>query len=201
MEFIEDIAALEALYGQVGVPARRKVAPYLIDTYRAWIERSRFCVLSTVGPEGTDGTPRGDESPVVQVLDDYTLAMPDWRGNNRIDSLRNIVRDGRVSLMFLVPGSTNAMRVNGKAKLTTDEGMRARFEKDGRQPATVIVIAIEEVYPQCARALLRSELWTLGDQSAGLPTVGDMLTEITKGTENGKAYDEAWPARARQTMW
>ena len=201
MDFVEDIETLETLYGAVGKPATLKVAPCLTPTYRRWIMASRFCVLTTVGPEGTDGSPRGDEGPVVTELDPYTLAMPDWRGNNRIDSLRNIVRDGRVSLMFLVAGSTNAVRVNGTAKLTADEGLRARFEHKGRLPATVIVVSISEVYSQCARALMRSELWTSGDQSAGLPTAGEILADVTRGAEGGAAYDKAWPERAAKTMW
>ncbi len=154
-----------------------------------------------MGPEGTDGSPRGDEGPVVAVLDPQTLALPDWLGNNRIDSLRNIVRDGRVSLMFLIPGALNALRVNGTARLTADPDLRARFDRAGKQPRTVIVIRIAEVYSQCARALIRSALWTSGDQSAGLPTVGDMLREITEGGIDGRAYDADWPGRAAQTMW
>jgi uncharacterized protein len=134
-------------------------------------------------------------------LDRQTLAMPDWRGNYRIDSLRNIVRDGRVSLMFLVAGSNTAIRVNGTARLTADTDLRNRFSKDGKAPRTVVVIKIAEVYSQCARALIRSGLWTCGNQSAGLPTVGDMLREVTDGGIDGAAYDANWPGRAAQTMW
>ncbi|QYK42276.1 MAG: pyridoxamine 5'-phosphate oxidase family protein [Paracoccaceae bacterium] len=199
-DWIDDIAALEALYGTPGQASTVKVTSCLTPAYRAWIGRSRFCVLSTVGPEGTDGSPRGDDGPVVAVLDDRTLALPDWRGNDRIDSLRNIVRDGRVSLMFLVPGSNTAMRVNGTARLTVDDTMRARFARDGHLPRCVIVIAVAEVYSQCARALLRAALWS-GDQAQGLPTVGDMLREITQGGIDGAAYDAAWPARAARTLW
>jgi uncharacterized protein len=135
------------------------------------------------------------------VLDPQTLALPDWYGNNRIDSLRNIVRDPRVSLMFLIPGANNALRINGTARLTADKTLRARFARDGKEPRTVIVIRIAEVYSQCARALIRSALWISGDQSAGLPTVGDMLREITEGRIDGAAYDADWPGRAAKTMW
>jgi len=198
------IATLDELHHHYGTPAEAatiKVTNHLTPAYRAWIDRARFCVLSTVGPEGTDGSPRGDEGPVAVVLDPTTLALPDWHGNNRIDSLRNIVRDGRVSLMFLIPGALNALRVNGTARLTADADLRARFMRDGKQPRTVIVIRIAEVYSQCARALIRSALWSGGDQSAGLPTVGDMLREITEGRIDGKAYDADWPGRAALTMW
>lgn len=201
MHWITTLDDLHSHYGQPAEAATVKVTPRLTPAYRAWIERARFCILTTVGPEGTDGSPRGDEGPVVEVLDATTLALPDWHGNNRIDSLRNIVRDGRVSLMFLIPGALNALRVNGSARLTADAALRARFDRDGKQPRSVIVIRIAEVYSQCARALIRSALWTSGDQSGGLPTVGDMLREITEGRIDGKAYDSDWPGRAAQTMW
>ncbi|MBL9062687.1 pyridoxamine 5'-phosphate oxidase family protein [Tabrizicola sp.] len=201
MNWITTLDDLHRHYGQPAEASTVKVTPHLIPAYRDWIDRARFCVLTTVGPEGTDGSPRGDEGPVVAVLDPQTLALPDWLGNNRIDSLRNIVRDGRVSLMFLIPGALNALRVNGTARLTADPDLRARFDRAGKQPRTVIVIRIAEVYSQCARALIRSALWTSGDQSAGLPTVGDMLREITEGGIDGRAYDADWPGRAAQTMW
>jgi uncharacterized protein len=201
MTWITTLDDLHAHYGKVGEAATVKVTPHLTPAYRAWLDRARFCILSTVGPEGTDGSPRGDEGPVVAVLDPQTLALPDWYGNNRIDSLRNIVRDGRVSLLFLVPGSNNALRVNGTARLTVDAALLARFDKDSKKPRSIIVIKIAEVYSQCARALIRSALWTSGDQSAGLPTVGDMLREITEGRIDGKAYDADWPGRAALTMW
>lgn len=201
MHKITEITALEALYGQPGAPAMRKVATQMTPLYREWIMAAKLCVLSTVGPMGTDGSPRGDDGPVVTELDERTLAMPDWRGNNRLDSLRNIVEDGRVSLMFMVPGSNNVVRVNGQAFLTDDADLRARFEKKGRQPATVIIIEIGEMYTQCARALMRAGTWSGEDQSAGLPTVGDILAEMTSGEEGGAPYDDAWGARAAKTMW
>jgi hypothetical protein len=201
MDWITTLDDLRSHYGHPSEAATVKVTSHLTPAYRAWIDRSRFCILTTVGPEGTDGSPRGDAGPVVTVLDPRTLALPDWHGNNRIDSLRNIVRDGRVSLMFLISGANNVLRINGTARLTADPDLRARFGKDGKQPRTVIVIRIAEVYSQCARALIRSGLWTSGDQPQGLPTVGDMLCEITDGRIDGAAYDVDWPGRAAQTMW
>ena len=201
MVWITTLDDLHGHYGQPSEPARVKVTAHLTPAYRAHIERSRFCVLTTVGPEGTDGSPRGDEGPVVRVLDDRTLALPDWKGNERIDSLRNIVADGRVSLLFLVAGSLTAMRVNGAARLTADEGLRAGFARGDLQPRTVIVIRVAEVYSQCARALIRSALWTSGPQNEGLPTVSDMLREATEGAFDGGAYDAAWAERAKASMW
>lgn len=200
-ERIDNIARLEALYGTPGAPALRKVAHRMTPLYRKWIMTSKLCVLSTVGSEGTDGSPRGDDGPVVQELDPQTLLMPDWRGNNRLDSLRNIVSDGRLSLMFIVPGSNNVVRVNGRAWLTEEEDMRARFRKNSRSPATVIVIEIREMYTQCARALMRAETWSGVHQADELPTVGAILAQMTKGEEGGDPYDEAWGERAAKTMW
>lgn len=201
MTWVEDLDALHALYGTPGEAARIKVTPRLTPAYRAHVERARFCVLTTVGPEGTDGSPRGDAGSVVRIADDRTLLLPDWKGNERIDSLRNIVREGRVSLLFLVAGSTTALRVNGTAGLSAATDLCASFSRDGKVPRTVIVIRIAEVYSQCARALIRAGLWTAGDQSAGLPSVGDMLREITEGRFDGAAYDAEWPGRAANTMW
>lgn len=201
MQFIKTVEDLERFYGTPGVAATRKVASSLTPLYRKWIMASRLCMVSTVGPEGTDGSPRGDDGSVVKELDAKTLAMPDWHGNNRIDTLRNIVRDPRISLMFMVPGSNNVVRVNGHAQVTADEALRGQFEFKGKLPRTVIVIEITEIYTQCARALMRSRFWTSGNESAGLPTAGDILAEQTQGEEGGASYDAAWHGRAEKTMW
>jgi uncharacterized protein len=201
MDYLTNLEALHALYGTPAEAATIKVTSQLIATYATFIEHSRFAILSTVGPDGTDASPRGDDGPVVQILDAQTLALPDWRGNDRIDSLRNIVRDGRVSLMFMIPGVNNVLRINGTARLTADPAMLARFARDGHLPRTVAIITIAEVYSQCARALIRSGLWHSGDQSKGIPTVGDMLRDVTSGTYDGAGYDAAWPTRAARTMW
>ncbi|MDW3225099.1 MAG: pyridoxamine 5'-phosphate oxidase family protein [Paracoccaceae bacterium] len=198
---VETIDALLELYGTPGAPALRKVVPRLTPLYRQWILASKFCVLSTVGPAGTDASPRGDDGPVVQEMNPETLLMPDWRGNNRLDSLRNIVEDGRVSVLFMVPGSNTVVRVNGKAWLSASADMRQHFGDKGRLPATVIVIEIAEIYTQCARALIRSGMWRDGDQSAQLPTAGEILAEASNGEEGGASYDAGWYARAEKTMW
>lgn len=201
MQWIEDIAALEALYGEPGEASLKKVARRMTPEYRRWIMASRFCVLSTVGPEGADGSPRGDDGPVVVELDEQTLALPDWRGNNRIDTLRNIVRDPRIALMFMVPGSSNAVRVNGEARVTADEDLIARFDRNGKRPRSVIVIRIQEIYTQCARAIIRARLWSGEDESTDLPTVGQILSAMTEGDFDGESYDRDWAGRAATTMW
>jgi uncharacterized protein len=198
---INTIEELEALYGHPNVTATRKVADRMVPVYRRWIMASRFCILTTTGPEGTDGSPRGDEGPVVTEVDDRTLAMPDWHGNNRVDSLRNIVRDPRVSLIFMVPGSDTVVRVNGRAKINADTDVLMRFERAGKLPRSVILIRIDEVYFQCSRALMRSRLWSSGDESADVPSPGDIIREMTNGAEGGPVYDAEWPERARSELW
>lgn len=200
MDFVSDIAELEAAYGTPGEASLVKVADRLTPAYRKWIMASRFCVVSTAGTEGVDGSPRGDDGPVVLELDEFTLAMPDWRGNNRMDSLRNIVRDPRIALMFMVSGSNNVVRVNGEAKVTFDDDLRDGFSDRGRTPRCVIVIKIVEVYSQCARALMRAELWRGQTVEVDLPSVGDILAELKAGLD-GETYDAERGARAKDTMW
>lgn len=200
MNKIDTIEALEALYDKPLPSPLAKVQTALTPKYKSWIGHSRFVVLTTVGPEGTDASPRGDQGPVVAVEDDHTLLLPDWRGNNRLDSLRNIVRDGRVSLMFMVPGCANVVRVNGQAILTDDATLSARFETAGKTPKTVIVTTIKEVYFQCAKALMRSELWSGEGHSGTLPTAGDFIREFTEGFD-AKAYDDGYNDYAKTRMW
>lgn len=197
---IASVAALEALYADPVPSALRKVATRLTPLYRRWIEGARFCVLSTVGPSGVHGSPRGDDGPVVRVRDETTLLMPDWRGNNRLDCLRDIVQDGRVALLFLVPGTDTTVRVNGRAVLTDDAALCRSFEQRGKHPTTVIVVTVAEVYTQCAKALMRSGLWGR-DDSAGLPTVGEILADMSNGVDGGAEYDANYTEYAKSRMW
>lgn len=199
MQKIETIEALEALYGAPAERSLTKVARHLTPHYRTWIAASRFCILSTVGPEGTDATPRGDDGPVVEIVDERTIWLPDWRGNNRLDALRNIVRDDRVSLMFMITGNTNVVRVNGTAVLTADPSVTARFEQSGRHPRSVAVITVGEVYFQCAKALMRSALWT-DCRAPTVPTAGEFIRERDTAFD-AEDYDAGYDAYARSRMW
>lgn len=200
MRAITSIAELEALYDAVVPGAITKVAPRLTPRYREWIGASRFVILSTVGPDGTDASPRGDRDPVVRIADDQTVLLPDWRGNNRLDSLRNIVADGRTSLMFMVPGCTNVVRVNGHAVLTADPALTASFAHEGKTPRTVIVVTVREVYFQCAKALMRSELWASPEEHPRVPSAGQFIREMQAGFD-AQAYDEGYGVYARERMW
>lgn len=202
MTIIRSVEDLKAIYGSSSEASTIKVTPWLTDEYRRMIEASPFLALATVGPEGVDCSPRGDKGGVVRIADSRTILLPDWRGNNRVDSLINIVRDPRVALMFLVPGSNTTMRINGEAVVSVDPDLLNSFEMDGKHPRTVIVVTVGEVYFQCARALMRSELWNVENfvDPASLPTPGGML-KAAKADFDKDAYDGEWPERAVRTMW
>jgi len=199
--YIDDPATLESLYGPAMPTSLSKVADHLTAQYRRWIEHAKFCVLSTVGPDGTDGTPRGDDGPVVAIADTRTLLMPDWAGNNRIDSLRNLLADPRCSLMFMVQGSNNVVRVNGRGRITADDDMLQRFSRKGMLPRSVVEISIDEVYFQCAKAVMRARLWGAPPDISDLPTAGDFIKAMTHGAEGGAQYDAAYENRAKAQFW
>lgn len=206
MTVIETIAQLEEIYGRfddIGESSTAKVADWITPSYRRLIEASPFAALATMGPEGLDCSPRGDLPGFVRVHDDRTLMLPDRRGNNRVDSLRNIVRDPRVALLFLIPGSGTTLRVNGHAHVAADPALLASFMVDGKAPRTVVVMTVEEIYFQCARAIVRSALWNPDSRvdPTSLPTPGQILAEMSDNRVGGVDYDKAWPERARQTMW
>jgi PPOX class probable FMN-dependent enzyme len=200
--WIEDEASLKALYGEPGEASLIKEVTTLTPEYRALIEASPFCVLATVGEGGLDATPRGDSAGFVDVLDEKTLLMPDRRGNNRLDSLLNVVRDPRVGLLFLVPGLNETLRVNGRARITADAAVLERYAIDGKTPRTALVITIEAVYFQCARALHRSKLWdaALHRQRSELPSAGQML-KGAQATFDAETYDAGIDARQKATLY
>jgi len=203
MTLITTLDQLEAIYGHPNEASTVKEVPALTPEYRRVIEAAPFVALATVGPEGLDCSPRGDLPGFVRIRDDRTVLLPDRRGNNRVDSLRNIVRDPRVALMFLVPGSGNALRINGRAVLSAAPDLLADFAVDGKEPRSVAVVSIDAVYFQCARAIVRARLWDAEAQvdPASLPTAGQMLARVSAGTVGGKDYDAAWAERAQRTLW
>ena len=201
---IRDAAALDALYGEPSPAAVAKETDYIHPHYRAMIEASPFMAIASAGPEGLDVTPRGDPSgSFVQVLDEKTLLIPDRRGNNRLDTLRNIIRDDRVALLFLIPGVGETLRVNGRAHISTAPDLIARFPFRDTLPKSVIVVRADAVYFQCPKALIRSELWNPAKHidRRSLPSTGRILEDVTKGLLNGAEYDRAYPERLRQTIY
>ncbi|MFH0302140.1 pyridoxamine 5'-phosphate oxidase family protein [Bradyrhizobium sp. 31Argb] len=203
MTNIATIEQLEAIYGFPNDASTVKVADHITPPYRILIEKSPFAALATVGPEGIDCSPRGDLSGFVRIHDEKTLMMPDRRGNNRVDSLRNIVRDPRVALLFLIPGSGTTLRVNGSAYLSIDPDLLASFKMEGKTPRSVIVMIVDEIYFQCARAIVRADLWNPDKRvdPRTLPTPGQILASMSEDKVGGDTYDREWPERARQTMW
>ena len=201
--FVTSIDELESLYPTVNPNSLTKESPVLLPEYRALIEASPFVSLATIGPSGMDCSPRGDRPNAVHVVDEKTLHLPDRRGNNRMDSLRNIVEDGRVALLWLIPGITECMRVNGTAVLRNDDAARELYPMRGVLPATVIEITVDTVYFQCARAVKRAELWNPEVQvnRDSLPTPGQIMTAITNGEFDGQAYDDALQDRQAKTLY
>ena len=199
---VTDEAGLLDLYGRPAGASLMKETDRLTPAYRRLIEASPFVVLASLGPGGLDASPRGDAPGFVGVLDERTLALPDRRGNNRLDTLRNVVADPRVALLFLVPGLDETLRVNGRATITTDPALLESFAVGGKAPATVLRIEIEAVYFQCARALIRSKLWDPQARAGreDLPSAGAMLKSAREDFD-ADAYDADLPERQGATLY
>ena len=194
---------LDAIYGQPTEPDILKQVDYITSDYRELIQASPMMILATCGPEGLDCTPRGDEQGFVRVADRKTLMFPDRRGNNRIDSLKNIIRDSRVATLFLIPGIGITLRVNGTAKISTDPEILDSFKKEGKLPRTVVVINVEETFFHCARSIVRSRLWDseLFYKSTDVPTAGKILADMSNNSLGGEKYDREWLDRAKKSLW
>lgn len=199
---ITTLEQLSAIYGPVKETSRAKEIAYLNDDYAAFVKASPLILLATVGPEGTDCSPKGDAPGFVQIIDEKTVAIPDRPGNNRIDNLRNIIADSRVSLLFLIPGVGETLRINGHARITADASMLERFAVDGKLPRTVILVTINSVYFHCAKAIVRSKLWdpSLYVERASLPSAGQIMKNIIKDFD-GEAYDRDLPERTKATLY
>jgi uncharacterized protein len=201
---IATMEELEALYADpVYPPAKVKEIDRITNAYRALIEASPFFALATNGPDGLDCSPRGDPNGFVRVLDDKTVVVPDRRGNNRIDSLRNLIHDPRVALLFLIPGVSETLRIMGRATICTDPELCASFAMQGKAPRSVLVIAVEKVFFQCAKAIVRSKLWdpSMQVERSTLPTSGKILAEISGGKVGGEEHDRAYPERLKATIY
>ena len=203
MTTVSTIEQLEAIYGVPAEPSLVKETDHVTFEYARYIAASPFAVLATSGPDGLDCSPRGDKPGFVRIANERTLMLPDRYGNNRVDSLRNIVADPRVALLFLVAGSGVTLRVNGTAQISVAPHLLDSFSMEGKPPRSVLVIAVRSVYFQCARALIRSDLWNPEHHvdPKTLPSAGQILSAITGARVGGEAYDRAWPQRAKETLW
>jgi uncharacterized protein len=200
---ILDIDTLERIYGTPAAASVLKEVDYIHPHYRAFIDAAPFVVLATSGPDGMDVSPRGDPAGFVFVEDEKTLLIPDRRGNNRIDSLRNIIADPRVALLFMVPGVGETLRVNGRAAILNDPALLERFAVDGKLPRTVLAVHVDTVFFQCSRAILRSRLWEADAKIERnvLPSLGRILEDLSKSSIDGGQYDRELPERLRTTMY
>jgi uncharacterized protein len=195
---------LERLYSDAPYgPALIKEVDYITPQYKKLIEAAPFVVLATSGPEGLDCSPRGDPPGFVRVIDERTLVIPDRRGNNRIDSLRNLIGDPRVALLFLIPGVGETMRVNGHAKICTDPKLTESFAMNGKVPKCVLVVTVEKAYFQCTKAIIRSKLWDPASkvERKTLPTPGSIIAELTDGKMGGPEHDRLAPERVKETIY
>ena len=200
---ITDTAALEALYGTPSEASLIKEVGTLHPHYAAFVRASPFAILATVGPDGVDVSPRGDGPGFIAIENDTTLLLPDRRGNNRTDSLRNIIADPRVALLFLVPGVGETLRVNGRGSITVDPKLLERFSVDGKPPRSVLDIRIGSVFFQCSRAVVRGELWSQEKhlRRSALPSTGTILADLSRARFDGEAYDRGLDARVLATLY
>ena len=200
---IADVATLERLYGAPSGPAVEKELDYIHPHYRTLIEASPFVVLATSGPGGLDTSPRGDEAGFVAVEDDKTLMIPDRRGNNRVDSLRNIISNPHVALLFLIPGVGETLRVNGRATISTAPALLERFAVEGKLPRSVIVVRVDTVFFQCSRAVWRAKLWDPDQQidRKSLPSLGTILQDISQSRIEASKYDDGLYDRLKSSLY
>ncbi len=198
---ISSLEALEALYPAPGELVRNKESDRIGPVTRAFLAASPFCLLATIGPRGPHVTPRGDGPGFVEAADERTLVLPDRRGNNRLDALRDILHDPRVALLFLVPGAGETLRVHGRARITTDPALRARHAVQGKEPVSVLVISVENLFMQCAKAVIRSRLWDGREKPAGVPTLGQLIAEHTAGRADAGQVDAGMPEAYRNRLY
>jgi PPOX class probable FMN-dependent enzyme len=203
MKRITTLEELDAMYGAPVGAAVTKEIDYISDHYKMFIDKAPFVVVATVGPEGLDCSPRGDPAGFVKVRDKKTVLIPDRRGNNRVDALRNLVRDPRISLLFMIPGIGSTLRINGTAEIVVDAELSAGFAIHGKLPKCVLVVTVDRIYTQCPKALVRSRLWSADSQidRSELPSAGEMIAALSKGAIDGDEYDRAYPQRLKETIY
>jgi len=200
---VTSMEQLQSLYGDRMPASVIKEIDHINAHYRALIEAAPFVAIATCGPEGLDCSPKGDPAGFIRILDDKTLAIPDRPGNNRIDGFRNIVRDPRIALLFLIPGVGETLRVNGRAAISVDPDLMASFAINGKLPRCVLIVHVESAYFHCSKAIVRSKLWdeaTKIDRKS-LPSTGSIVAELSKGRLGGEAYDREMPERIKAQLY
>ena len=197
------IEQLETIYGEPNERSLRKEIPYVNEDYRTFIELAPFVVLATAGQEGLDCSPRGDAPGFVRIIDEKTLAIPDRVGNNRIDSLRNIIVEPRLALLFVVPGVGETLRVNGRGRISNEAALLASFAVDGKLPRTVLLVDVDAVYFHCSKALARSRLWDPARhvERSRLPSTGSILKRLSGESFDAVKYDLELVERLRTGLY
>lgn len=200
---IDTLEQLQALYGQAHERSLRKEIPYLSEPYQALVAASPFVVLGTHGPDGLDCSPRGDAPGFVRVLDERTLLLPDRPGNNRIDSLRNIIHDPHVALLFLIPGVGESFRVNGRASISLEPELLELCMAQGKLPRSVLRISVDTCYFQCSKAAVRSGLWDAERhvERSSLPSAGDILKVVMDPQFDVQAYERELQERLKTMLY
>lgn len=204
MQFIETREQLRTAYGETSELAARKVMPRLDSHARAFLAASPFCMIGSQDGAGrADVSPKGDGPGFVRALDDTTLALPDRPGNNRLDTWENVIANPAVGLIFMIPGVDDTLRINGTARLTTDEALCAELGMNGRPALAVLVIEVREVYLHCAKAFIRSHLWKpeTWPRERPVPTLGEMVRDQLALPADGKEIDGAIEESYTKSMW
>ena len=194
---------LDALYGEVLPTAILKEIDHINGSYRKLIEAAPFVVIATGGPDGFDCSPKGDAAGFVRILDDKTLAIPDRPGNNRIDGFRNIMRDPRIALLFLIPGIGETLRVNGRASISIDPELMQSCAVNGKLPRSVLIVHVESAFFHCSKAVVRSKLWSEDTKidRASLPSTGTIIADLSAGQYGGDAYDREMPEKIKAVLY
>jgi uncharacterized protein len=200
---VTTLEQLETLYGEKNPNSVIKEIDHINDGYRKLIESAPFVALATAGPEGLDCSPKGDAPGFVRVLDNKTLAIPDRPGNNRLDGLRNILRDPLVALLFLIPGVGETLRVNGRASISIEPVQMQSFAVNGKLPRCVLIVHIESIYFHCSKAIVRSKLWDPATQidRKSLPSTGTIIAELSQGKFGGETYDREAPEKIKAMLY
>lgn len=204
-----DITRLDTLLSHFGTPPPASIykeLDHVDENYRALIEASPFVAMATLGEKGLDCSPRGDPKGFVRVLDEKTLILPERRGNNRVDSLRNLLVDPRISLLFLIPGVGETLRVAGRARLSADPALLAPMSMNGKPPTVAVIVTVEKAYFQCSRAVVRADLWNPASQVARdtLPSTGTLISTTAARRDehfDGVTYDQNLDERVRTTLY
>ena len=203
LNFLDSPEALRECYPPAMERAVLKSLRKLDAHCRQFIQLSPFLCLGTASAEGADVTPRGDSPGFVKVLDDTTLALPDWRGNNRLDALTNIAVNPQVGLLFLIPGVEETLRVNGQAHITMDAATVELWKVNGNHPMSALVVTVEEAFLHCGKAIIRSHLWkdTYKVERSALPSYGQMLKDQIAVTDSAEELEKSIAEAYRNKLY